>query len=147
MEGLVEELQALGASVSVAACDVADREQVRALLEGVAPQRPLVGVVHAAGVLDDALVGSLTRERVHGVMAPKVGGAWHLHELTEGLDLRAFVLFSSLSGTLGNAGPGGVRGGERVPRRVGVLPACEGPGGQLAGVGPVGGRGDGRELG
>ncbi|MGA2164822.1 MAG: SDR family NAD(P)-dependent oxidoreductase, partial [Solirubrobacteraceae bacterium] len=104
VEELVEELQALGASVSVAACDVADREQVRALLEGVAPERPLVGVVHAAGVLDDALVGSLTQERVHGVLAPKVGGAWHLHELTEGLDLRAFVLFSSLAGTLGNAG-------------------------------------------
>ncbi len=104
VDELVEELEALGASVSVAACDVSDREQVRALLEGIELERPLVGVVHAAGVLDDGLVGSLTQERVHGVMAPKVGGAWHLHELTEGLDLRVFVLFSSLAGTLGNAG-------------------------------------------
>ncbi len=104
VDELVGELEGLGASVSVAACDIADREQVKALLEGVAPERPLIGVVHAAGVLDDGLIGSLTEERVRGVMAPKVGGAWHLHELTEGIDLRAFVLFSSLAGTLGNAG-------------------------------------------
>ena len=101
---LVGELEALGASVRVAACDVADREQVKALLEEIAPEHPLAGVVHAAGVLDDALIGSLTPERVRGVMAPKAGGAWHLHELTEDMDLRAFVLFSSLAGTLGSAG-------------------------------------------
>jgi acyl transferase domain-containing protein/NADPH:quinone reductase-like Zn-dependent oxidoreductase/acyl carrier protein len=101
---LVAELQELGASVCVAACDVADRAQVKMLLEGVGAARPLVGVVHAAGVLDDGLVGSLTPERVRGVLAPKAGGAWHLHELTEGIDLRAFVLFSSLAGTLGNPG-------------------------------------------
>ncbi len=104
---LVAELEGLGASVGVAAADVADREQVKALLEGIAPGHPLTGVVHAAGVLDDGLVGSLTPERVRGVLAPKAGGAWHLHELTEGMDLRAFVLFSSLAGTLGNAGQGG----------------------------------------
>ena len=104
VDELVGELEELGASVSVAACDVADREQVKALLEGIDPEHPLVGVVHAAGVLDDGLVGSLTQERVRGVMAPKAGGAWHLHELTKGMDLRAFVLFSSLAGTLGNAG-------------------------------------------
>ncbi len=104
VDDLMAELEALGASVRVAACDVADREQVKALLEGIDPEHPLVGVVHAAGVLDDALIGALTPERVRGVLAPKAGGAWHLHELTEGMDLRAFILFSSLAGTLGNAG-------------------------------------------
>ena len=101
---LVAELDALGASVRVAACDVSDREQVKMMLEGVGAGHPLVGVVHAAGVVDDGLVGSLTPERVRGVLAPKAGGAWHLHELTEDMDLRAFVLFSSLAGTLGNPG-------------------------------------------
>ena len=104
VDELVGALSELGASVSVAACDVADRGQVEALLEGIEPEHQLVGVVHAAGVLDDGLIGSLTPERVRGVMAPKVGGAWHLHELTQGMDLRAFVLFSSLAGTVGNAG-------------------------------------------
>ncbi len=101
---LVAQLEGLGASVTVVACDVADREQVKMMLEGVGTEHPLVGVVHAAGVLDDGLVGSLTPDRVRDVLAPKAGGAWHLHELTQELDLRAFVLFSSLAGTLGNAG-------------------------------------------
>ena len=104
VDELVGELEELGASVSVVACDVADREQVRMLLEGVGAEHPLVGVVHAAGVIDDGLVGSLTHERLERVLAPKVGGAWHLHELTQRMDLRVFVLFSSLAGTLGNAG-------------------------------------------
>ncbi|MGA2164864.1 MAG: SDR family NAD(P)-dependent oxidoreductase, partial [Solirubrobacteraceae bacterium] len=108
---LVAELESLGASVTVAACDVADREQVKTMLEAVGAEHPLVGVVHAAGVLDDGLMGSLTPERVRGVLAPKAGGAWNLHELTEGIDLRAFVLFSSLAGTLGNAGQGGYAAG------------------------------------
>ena len=101
---LVEELEALGASVRVAACDVAEREQVVALLEGIDSEHPLSAVVHAAGVVDDGLVGSLSQERLRGVLAPKVAGAWHLHELTEQLDLRAFVLFSSIAATFGGTG-------------------------------------------
>ena len=108
---LVEELDGLGASVRVVACDVAEREQVERLLEEVDAQQPLCGVVHAAGVLDDGLVGSLSRERLRGVLAGKVAGAWHLHELTEGLQLRAFVLFSSIAGTLGSAGQAGYAAG------------------------------------
>ncbi|UAC01497.1 SDR family NAD(P)-dependent oxidoreductase [Dactylosporangium vinaceum] len=92
----------LGATVDVLACDVADREQVRALL-GAVPQR-ITAIVHAAGTIDDATVTSLTPDRLVGVLRPKVDGAWHLHELTKDLDLDAFVLFSSAAGVLGAPG-------------------------------------------
>ena len=103
---LVSELSELGAHVSVAACDVADRAQVRALLEGIPSERALGAVVHAAGVLDDGLLEDLTADRLASVLRPKVDGAMHLHELTAELDLSAFVLFSSASATLGAAGQG-----------------------------------------
>ncbi|MEU7282893.1 type I polyketide synthase [Streptomyces sp. NPDC045431] len=100
------ELRAAGAQVTVAACDVADREALAALLAAVDPGHPLTGVVHAAGVLDDALVDALTPERVDRVLRPKADAAVHLHELTRGLGLSAFVLFSSVIGLLGNGGQG-----------------------------------------
>ncbi|MEV0020551.1 SDR family NAD(P)-dependent oxidoreductase [Streptomyces tendae] len=98
------ELAGLGAEVEVVACDVADREAVAALVAGVDPEHPLTGVVHSAGVLDDGVVGSLSVERFAGVLGPKADAAWYLHELTCDLGLSAFVLFSSVAGTLGGAG-------------------------------------------
>ncbi|WLQ38176.1 SDR family NAD(P)-dependent oxidoreductase [Streptomyces castrisilvae] len=106
VSGLVAELSGLGASVGVAACDVADREAVRAVIESVDPARPLCGVVHVAGVADNGVVGALTPERVAGVLRPKVDAAWHLHELTRDLDLSAFVMFSSAGGLVLAAGQG-----------------------------------------
>nr|WP_170109960.1 type I polyketide synthase [Streptomyces phaeoluteigriseus] len=101
---LVAELTDLGAEVRIAAADVTDRAALAALLESVPRDRPLTAVVHTAGVLDDATVLSLTPERLDAVLAPKADAASHLHELTEGLDLRAFVMFSSVTGLLGTAG-------------------------------------------
>ncbi|MGV9271374.1 SDR family NAD(P)-dependent oxidoreductase, partial [Kitasatospora sp. NPDC003701] len=103
---LVDELTALGATVDVAACDAADRTELAAVIAAVPADRPLVGIVHAAGVLDDGVVESLTPERTDAVLRPKVDAAWHLHELTAGLDLRAVVFFSSIAGVIGNAGQG-----------------------------------------
>ncbi|MGC7097552.1 SDR family NAD(P)-dependent oxidoreductase [Amycolatopsis lurida] len=101
-EELRAELAELGAEVTVAACDVADRAAVAALLTEIPSAHPLTGVVHAAGVVDDGLLDSLTPERLRNVLRPKVDAAWHLHELTS--DLSAFVLFSSTTGILDNAG-------------------------------------------
>ncbi|WP_183091493.1 type I polyketide synthase [Streptomyces radicis] len=103
---LVAELAALGAEATVAACDVADRDAVAALLAGVPDAHPLTAVVHSAGVVADGLAGSLTPEQVDTVFHGKADGAWHLHELTRDLPLAAFVLFSSAAGTLEAAGQG-----------------------------------------
>ncbi|MFE2512175.1 SDR family NAD(P)-dependent oxidoreductase, partial [Streptomyces naganishii] len=101
---LVSELEELGAEVTLAACDVADRAALAALLSTVPAEHPLTAVVHTAGVLDDGVVESLTPGRVDRVLPAKVDAALNLHELTGDLDLSAFVLFSAAAGTLG--GPG-----------------------------------------
>ncbi|WP_328643850.1 SDR family NAD(P)-dependent oxidoreductase [Streptomyces canus] len=104
--GLRAELAELGADARIVACDTADRTAVAEVLAGIDPAHPLTGVVHLAGTLDDTVVESLTPEHMDAVLRPKADGAWHLHELTQDLPLAAFVLFSSMAGTLGAAGQG-----------------------------------------
>ncbi|MFI5973414.1 type I polyketide synthase [Streptomyces sp. NPDC051452] len=101
---LVRELTATGAEVTLAACDVTDRQALTALLDSVPEEHPLTAVLHLAGVLDDGVLDALTPERLTGVLAPKADAARHLHELTADRDLSAFVLFSSLTATVGGAG-------------------------------------------
>lgn len=103
---LVAELRALGAEVTVLACDVSDQRALRAVLDSIPPEHPLTGVVHSAGVLDDATVDGLSAHQFDTVFAPKLDGAWHLHELTRDLPLSTFLMFSSVAGVLGNAGQG-----------------------------------------
>ncbi|HEY0932439.1 MAG TPA: type I polyketide synthase, partial [Trebonia sp.] len=101
---LVTELERQGATVRVDACDVADHAAVAALLASVPASRPLVGVVHAAGVLDDGIIEGLSPDRVEAVLRPKADAGWLLHELTAGLPLSAFVMFSSAASVLGTPG-------------------------------------------
>ncbi|KJS57811.1 beta-ketoacyl reductase, partial [Streptomyces rubellomurinus] len=96
-------LLAAGAeSVRIEACDVADREQIATVVNGLGGA--LGSVFHLAAVLDDGLLAGQSAERFARVLAPKAIGARHLDELTRGLDLDAFVLFSSAAGVLGSAG-------------------------------------------
>ncbi len=101
---LVAELAELGAEAEIAACDVSDPEQLQELLAGSSKERPLGAVIHAAGVLSDSTVAQMDKEQLPPVFAPKASAAWNLHELTRDQELSAFVLFSSVAGTLG--GPG-----------------------------------------
>ncbi|WP_424533747.1 SDR family NAD(P)-dependent oxidoreductase [Sphaerisporangium viridialbum] len=104
--GLAEELTELGARVTVAACDIADPAALAALLDSIPQRHPLTVVVHAAGVLADATVPALTPHHLRRVLRPKVDAAWNLHRQTRHLNLAGFVLFSSLSGTIGSPGQG-----------------------------------------
>ncbi|HEY2333377.1 MAG TPA: type I polyketide synthase, partial [Solirubrobacterales bacterium] len=105
-EDLESELRELGADVRIVACDVSKRDQLEKLFASIPEAHSLGAVVHIAGVLDDATIDSLTPERLDPVFAPKVDAAWHLHELSAGMELSSFVLFSSAAGTLGGPGQG-----------------------------------------
>ncbi|HTZ44396.1 MAG TPA: amino acid adenylation domain-containing protein [Jatrophihabitans sp.] len=128
-DAAVAELAALGAKATVLACDSSDRDAVAEVLAGFGPGRPLRGVVHAAGVLDDGALSALTPERCAAVFRPKLDGAWHLHELTRDADLDLFLLFSSIASVLGAPGQGNYAAANAFLdslahlRRAGGLPA------------------------
>ncbi len=102
--GAADLVASLDAEVTVVACDAADRDALAAVLDAIPAEHPLTGVVHAAGVLDDGVLHSLTPERLDAVLRPKVAAAANLHELTRDADLAMFVLFSSASATIGAPG-------------------------------------------
>ncbi|WP_367127397.1 SDR family NAD(P)-dependent oxidoreductase [Saccharothrix sp. HUAS TT1] len=122
---LETELADLGATAHFAACDVADRDALAHVID----QHQPTAVIHTAGILDDTTTTTLTPDRLDTVLRPKVDGAWNLHELTRHLDLDAFILFSSVTATLGNAGQGnytaanGFLDGLAQHRRAHGLPA------------------------
>ncbi|MBL8396559.1 MAG: type I polyketide synthase [Candidatus Accumulibacter sp.] len=96
---------AQGVTVLAAACDVSNRRELSQLLDRVAASMPpLKGVVHAAAVIDDALIRNLDANRIGRVLAPKMLGAYHLDELTRHLPLELFILFSSATAAFGNPG-------------------------------------------
>ncbi|MGW1926076.1 SDR family NAD(P)-dependent oxidoreductase, partial [Streptomyces massasporeus] len=103
-EELALRLRQFGAEVRIVAADLARREETADVLAQVGTDHPLTGVVHAAGIADDGVLGALTPDRVDRVMAAKADAAWHLHELTRDADLAMFTLFSSASGVLGSPG-------------------------------------------
>ena len=105
----IEALTEAGASVTVLSADVARPDQLSEALDAIV--LPLAGVIHAAGVLDDAMLASTTEARMRAVLAPKVSGAWNLHEATIDRELDLFVLFSAGASILGSPGQGSYAAG------------------------------------
>ncbi|BAL22601.1 type I polyketide synthase [Azoarcus sp. KH32C] len=104
---IAAEFERHGTRVTILACDVASRSSVQAVLAPIrAELPPLRGVLHAAMVIDDALLANLDAERMRTVLAPKVLGAWNLHELTLDTPLDHFILYSSVTTFIGNPGQG-----------------------------------------
>jgi len=100
-------LQAQGVKVHAVSCDVTDKEALSALLQEIqATMPPLRGVIHAAMVIADGLIRNMNRDQIRQVLAPKILGAQYLHQLTSGLELDFFVLFSSATTLFGNPGQG-----------------------------------------
>ncbi|MEL6135940.1 MAG: SDR family NAD(P)-dependent oxidoreductase [Cyanobacteria bacterium J06626_23] len=101
-QAVIKQLEQQGVTVQVLQADVCDRTALANALDQI--YSPLRGVIHAAGVLDDALLQQLSPDQLQRVLAPKVNGAWNLHALTQTADLDAFILFSSAAALLGSPG-------------------------------------------
>ncbi|MDB1090407.1 SDR family NAD(P)-dependent oxidoreductase, partial [Streptomyces sp. ACA25] len=138
---LVAELRELGAQVTVVAVDAADHDALADVLAAIPAEQPLTAVFHAAGVVDSSIIDSLTLDRVETALRAKAEIALNLHRLTAGLDLSAFVMFSSLAAVFGSAGEGNYGPGNAFLdafaqyRRAQGLPATSIAWGSWAGAG------------
>ncbi len=98
------ELARAGATVQWESCDLSDRAALEAILAQVSSGRPLVAVLHLAGVVDDAVFEAQTGGHLDRVFGAKVDAVWHLHTLTASQPLTDFVVFSSVAATFGTGG-------------------------------------------
>ena len=106
-EQAIDSLRRQGADVRVELADMTDPAAIDAMLARIdSDMPPLAGVIHSVGVLSDGSLGNQTWERFEQVLWPKVLGAWRLHKATLERDLELFVLFSSVTGVVGNSGQG-----------------------------------------
>ncbi|MGH9281166.1 MAG: SDR family NAD(P)-dependent oxidoreductase, partial [Acidimicrobiales bacterium] len=140
----LRDLQASPATVVVRRGDVAERGDVQRVLDEIrTAMPPLRGVVHAAMVLDDGLLGRLDYARFEAALRPKLAGAWNLHELTMADDLQLFVLFSSITAVIGQPAQSGYAAGNAFLsalaryRRARNRPALTVAWGAIAGAGYV----------
>lgn len=137
-QSAISALEQRGVTVHAAACDVTDREALSLLLSVVARDLPpLQGIVHAAAVIDDGLLRGMTADQMRRVLAPKLLGALHLHQLTDGLDLEYFVLFSSATTLFGNPGQGNYVAANSWLEALGRLRRASGKPATVVGWGPI----------
>ncbi len=102
---VIDDLRRSGVRIQIEKADVAELEEMSAVLSRIEESEvPLGGVIHAAGVLDDGMLSGMSRQRFATVMHPKVAGAWVLHQLTEALPIDFFVMCSSAASVLGSPG-------------------------------------------
>ncbi len=104
VEAQLDQLRADGVTITVSLGDVSRPEDVGRILASAS--HPVRGIIHAAGLLEDGMMADLDEGKISRVMAPKVTGAWALHQASLGLDLDFFVLFSSVAAIIGNLGQG-----------------------------------------
>ncbi len=107
-EQALTKLKELGADITIQPTDISDADQVNALIGTLKAdtKRPLKGVLHAAGVLDDGHLMQQNAERFRKVMLPKLNGSWNLHRATKDLNLDFTIYFSSMASLLGSPGQG-----------------------------------------
>ncbi|HZZ62671.1 MAG TPA: SDR family NAD(P)-dependent oxidoreductase [Roseiarcus sp.] len=149
----VAAIRSKGAQVQVASLDIADRRATERFFTDLAETMPpLAGVMHAAMVLDDAIAANLDEARLLKVLRPKIAGAENLDELTRGLTLDYFILFSSATTVIGNPGQGAyvaangfLEGLARERRSIG-LPALAVSWGAIGDVGVLAHHGATREA-
>ena len=104
---IIELIRAAGGDIVVECGDIAEEGTAERLIDAAtATGLPLRGVVHAAAVVDDATLTNISDETIEQDWAPKVYGAWNLHEATTALDLDWFCLFSSAAALVGSPGQG-----------------------------------------
>lgn len=95
---VLRRVRAKGAIVKHHRTDILDLSQLTQLVSEITRNMPpLRGIMHAAAVIDDALVINLPPDRFDAVFGPKIQGTWHLHQSTLGLPLDFFVMFSSIA--------------------------------------------------
>ncbi|NEP49106.1 MAG: type I polyketide synthase [Moorea sp. SIO3C2] len=107
VQEIIEKLEQAGAKVKVLLGDISLEQDVAQIIEQIQTSLPILkGIIHAAGILDDATLQQMSWENFAKVMAPKVGGTWHLHQFTQELPLDFFVCFSSIASLIGSPGQG-----------------------------------------
>ena len=140
-KALVAELAKLDAKVTIVGGNIADMNSLRSIFQMFTVERPLRGVIHAAGVVDSGVLSSLTPQKCATTFAPKVDGLWNLHQLTKDLDLDIFMMFSSISGIMGLPGLGNYAAANSFMDVIAYLRRAQGLPATSVAYGPWGGDG------
>ncbi|KAJ5674974.1 uncharacterized protein N7477_004908 [Penicillium maclennaniae] len=104
VEGMIADLETFGCNTHIFACDVADADRLRAVVdECLTTLPPIKGCFQGSMVLRDGAFASMSFDDWKATISPKVQGSWNLHQtLPESLDF--FVMLSSVAGIFGNRG-------------------------------------------